>query len=170
MDGSNCPVRSLNGGTGAVHERSPTSVAPEPDSGAGTAIHLPHASALTLAALQTAPGCGRGHARNVLREWNLGHLADAAALLVSELVTNAVKASWHSGDPICLRLLAGREQLIIEVWDRNPDAPRPRQANYEDETGRGFSVIEHTANRWGYHRINSGWKVVWAELLTGGKI
>ena len=61
----------MGGGTGAVPGRSPMSVLPEFDSGAGTAIHhWPHASALPLAALDTAPGCGRGHARNVLREWN----------------------------------------------------------------------------------------------------
>jgi anti-sigma regulatory factor (Ser/Thr protein kinase) len=164
MDGTHCPVRSLSGGTGAVRGRSPMRAA-EPDSGAGTAIHRwAHVSSLPLAALETAPGCGRGHARNVLREWNLSHLADDAVLLISELLTNAVR---QPGNSVCLRLLADREQLIIEAWDQSPDAPQPRRASDGDQSGRGLAVVQGLAHRWGSQRINPGWKVVWAELLTG---
>jgi hypothetical protein len=52
-------------------------------SGAGPAIHgWPHVSALPLAALETAPACGRGHAKHVLWEWQLSHLIEDTELLV----------------------------------------------------------------------------------------
>ena len=68
------------------------------------------------------------------------------------------------------RLLASRERLIIEVWDRNPDVPRPSPAGFESESGRGFTVIEALSSRWGFRRVNPGLKVVWAEMsLAGGR-
>jgi anti-sigma regulatory factor (Ser/Thr protein kinase) len=165
--------RTMSGGTGAVHGRPlmhRSANAPESDSGVGTAIHgWPHVSFLELAALPTAVPCGRLHARQVLWEWQLGHLAEDAETLVSELLTNAVKAS-SSPDGVglvVLRLLANRERLLIEVWDHNPDDPQPRQADAESESGRGFSVIEALSSRWGFRRLSYSVKVVWCELLTG---
>jgi anti-sigma regulatory factor (Ser/Thr protein kinase) len=102
----------------------------------------------------------------VLREWQLGHLADDAGLLASEMLTNAVAASR---DPVCLRLLADREQLIVEVWDSAPDDPQPRVADYADEGGRGFAVIQAIAHRWGFQRVSDSRKLVWAELLTAAR-
>jgi anti-sigma regulatory factor (Ser/Thr protein kinase) len=156
----------MSGRAGAVSEHARAGSA-EHESGTGLASHnWPRASTLPLAALETAPGCGRGHARNLLREWGLSHFADDAALLVSELLTNAV-AAGQAGDPVCLRLLADHDQLIIEAWDRAPGLPRPRQASDGDEGGRGLAVIEAVATRWGHQRASSGWKVIWAELRTG---
>src|ERR1700680_2977299 len=69
----------MSGGTGAVHGRPsmhPSANAPESDSGVGTAFHgWPHVSFLELAALPTAVPCGRLHVRQVVWEWQLGHLA-----------------------------------------------------------------------------------------------
>jgi len=160
----------MSGSTGAVRACPSTSVGThEPDSGAGTAFHRwPHVSVLSLAPLQGAPACGRGHVRNVLAEWGLTRLAEDAELLASELLTNAVRASFRTGNPVCLHLLADREQLLIEVWDHNPAEPRPRHAGYEDESGRGFTVIEAVASRWGCQRVSPALKVVWAELLCEG--
>jgi hypothetical protein len=73
------------GGTGA----------PEHGSGVGTVPRRwPLASGLELGAVPTAVGCGRDHARQVLREWGLSDLADDAEILVSELPTNALRATW----------------------------------------------------------------------------
>jgi anti-sigma regulatory factor (Ser/Thr protein kinase) len=99
----------------------------------------------------------------MLSEWRLGYLAADAALLVTELMTNAVQASKRSGTPVCLRLLADRDQVVIEVWDRNPGKPERRLASYEDEHGRGLSVIQALSYQWGCY-FSGGWKVVWAEL------
>jgi anti-sigma regulatory factor (Ser/Thr protein kinase) len=126
----------------------------------------PLASSLELAALDTAPSCARLHARLVLAEWELTHLTDSADLLISELLTNSVKASVRHGTPVRLRLLTDHSQLIIEAWDRDPNPPQPRQADYADESGRGLNVIAAIALRWGYYSSGK-WKVVWAEILTG---
>jgi anti-sigma regulatory factor (Ser/Thr protein kinase) len=163
----------MSGSTGAVSGRLPISRSvdgPELDSGVGTAIHgWPHVSFLELAALPTAVPCGRLHSRQVLWEWQLSHLAADAETLVSELLTNAVKASSSpdGAGVVVLRLLANRERLLIEVWDHNPEDPQPRQADAESESGRGFSVIEALSARWGFRRLSYSLKVVWCELLTG---
>jgi hypothetical protein len=111
------------------------------------AISWPVSSSLALGALRTASPCGRLHARAVLAEWGLRDLAEAAELVVSELVTNAVRASTGpDGRPrygeagllvVILRLTTDAAQVLIEVWDDIPAAPVAVQAGPEDESGRG---------------------------------
>src|ERR1700730_1225852 len=134
-----------------------------------TGVSWPLSSGLVLGALPTAASCGRLHAKNVLCEWGLAHLGDTIETLVSELTTNAVKASSSpdGAGVVVLRLLANRERLLIEVWDHTPDDPHPRQADAESESGRGFSVIEALSSRWGFRRLSYSVKVVWCELLIG---
>jgi len=164
-------ISAMNGGTGAVQapgNRTPGPRAAGRGSGAGPVIRRwPLVSSLELAPLEGAPACGRGHVRNVLTDWGFGHLADDSELLASELLTNALKASAQASEPIRLSLLADSEQLIIEVWDHNPAIPQPRHPDYEDESGRGYMVIQAIANRWGCQRVSATLKVVWAEMLTG---
>src|ERR1700752_2723959 len=77
-------------------------------SGAGPALNdWPLVSDLELGPLPTAAGCARDHTRNVLAEWGLSQLASDAATLVSELLTNALRASWRLEEPlpVALRLL-----------------------------------------------------------------
>jgi anti-sigma regulatory factor (Ser/Thr protein kinase) len=124
---------------------------------------------LELTALPTAVSCARLHTRNVLWEWQLGHVAADSELLVSELMSNAVKASWSPHGPglVALRLLADHERLLLEVWDHNTGDPLPRQAEFGSENGRGLVVVEAVSNRWGYERVSANLKVVWCELLIG---
>ncbi|HEY4851507.1 MAG TPA: ATP-binding protein [Streptosporangiaceae bacterium] len=119
--------------------------------------------------MTSAVPCARLHARQIVWEWGFRHLAEDAEILVSELLTNAVKASSSpdGAGVVVLRLLANRERLLIEVWDHNPDDPQPRQADAESESGRGFSVIEALSSRWGFRRLSYSVKVVWCELLIG---
>lgn len=104
----------------------------------------------------------------MLWEWKLDALADDAEVLASELLTNAVKASWSPDGPglIALRLLASPAQLIVEVWDQNPNDPRPHMADVDDEHGRGFMVIDALSSRWGWRRVSANLKFVWCELLV----
>ncbi len=136
-----------------------------------TGVSWTLSSGLVLGALPTAASCGRLHAKNVVCEWGLGHLSDTIELLVSELVTNALRASELTCGPdippIRLRLSSDRAVVLIEVWDHNPDDPQPRQAGAESESGRGFSVIEALSSRWGFRRLSYSLKVVWCELLIG---
>lgn len=82
-------------------------------------------SSLILGALPTAVPCARLHAQQVLWEWGVPVDADAAELLVSELVTNGLKASWATGrnPPVWLRLAADVSSVRIEVWDGNAQPP-----------------------------------------------
>jgi anti-sigma regulatory factor (Ser/Thr protein kinase) len=151
-----CPSLDLHAGT------------PEPGSVAGIASHRwPLVDCLEFGSLPTAAGCARLHTKNVLLEWQLGDLADDAETLVSELVTNALKASWSPAEikPIALHLLANNERLIIEVWDRNPTDPVVRDVDDETEHGRGLAVVEALSNRWGCKRVSFNLKVVWCELV-----
>src|ERR1700676_4080718 len=101
-------------------------------------------SVLAIAALPTAPPCPRLHARNTPCEWGLNDLDDTIELVVSELVTNAVKASIdHNERPrftnehglacIHLRLSTDGIVALVEVWDENMEMPAPTRANLEDE-------------------------------------
>jgi len=157
----------MSSGTGAVSGcTSATRLAGVPgnDSDVGNATcQWPYSSQLEMAPLPTAVACGRLHARNVLHEWRLSRAAEDASILVSELLTNSVKASCHQGSSVRLRLMAAHSQVIVEAWDRNPRPPQLRQADYLDEGGRGLNVVAAIAVRWGYYR-SGNWKVVWAEL------
>jgi hypothetical protein len=74
-------------------------------------------SSLELGALPGAVPSARLHAKQVLWEWELHGLVETAELLVCELVTNAVKATWAIGQPlpVGLRLSSDKAQLLIEV-------------------------------------------------------
>ena len=133
-------------------------------SGAGTA--LPRTSVLELAPLPTAVPCARLHAVHVLHEWGLRDLAQDAALIVSELMTNAADASvvLPERPPITLRLLATENTLVIEAWDHSPLDLEPREADADAECGRGLTVVAALSDRWGCQRTGYRRKVVWAEL------
>src|SRR5690348_7781815 len=130
----------------------------------GTATQI--SSALEFAPLPTAVPCARLHAVHVLHEWGLRGLAGDAAMIVSELITNAIDASRALPEhpPVGLRLLVTEKSLLIEVWDRSPLGLEPRQADADDESGRGLTVIAALSDRWGWERTGDRRKVVWAEL------
>ncbi|MFE3035420.1 ATP-binding protein [Streptomyces canus] len=101
--------------------------------------------------------------RNRLTDWNLDGLADIAALLVSELVTNSLR---HATGPIGVRLVRpdGVDGvLLVEVSDPLPDPPRARVADLDDESGRGLQLVANAADRWGTRPGVTG-KTVWFEL------
>ncbi|MDI2128901.1 SpoIIE family protein phosphatase [Yinghuangia seranimata] len=97
--------------------------------------------------------------RKTLHDWDLESLVDIAELLVSELVTNALR---YGAGPIRLRLLRGRN-LLCEVADAVPSLPRLREARDTDEGGRGMQLVTTLAERWGSRRAGHG-KIVWFEL------
>jgi anti-sigma regulatory factor (Ser/Thr protein kinase) len=95
-----------------------------------------------------------------LHDWGLASLAYTAQLLVSELVTNAVRHSH--GRPVALRLVRG-DTLLCEVEDDDHELPALRPAGPADEAGRGLRVVSTLAREWGTSRTTSG-KTVWFEL------
>lgn len=118
---------------------------------------------VTLQTEPHAPRLAREAAQQALIEWRLTHLADAAVLLVSELVTNAVR---HARTPVTemgLWLESDGEWLCIEVEDADPRWPQPRTLTGPEESGFGFVLVDALADKWGVYETGTG-KVVWAEL------
>ncbi|MFG2867396.1 SpoIIE family protein phosphatase [Streptomyces sp. NPDC048338] len=110
-----------------------------------------------------APGRARQFARRALARWDLEELSDSVELLISEVVTNAVR---HAERPVSLRLL-WTDVLRCEVGDDSPQLPRQRRARDTDEGGRGLAVVDALSSRWGAVPTYGG-KAVWFEIdLTG---
>lgn len=108
-----------------------------------------------------APGLARQAVARFLDRSHLNKLADDAQLLASELVTNAVR---HARGPIDVRAYVRDGFLRLEVWDRDVDAtPMARDADLDDETGRGMELVDKVSSRWGW-RSDDGMKVVWFDL------
>lgn len=134
-------------------------------------------SYLQFRAMASAVRCARGHVRLVLREWGLEDLTDAAEQVVSELVTNAIKAScelvasrfgghWSPGaPPVRLWLLSDSHTLLVEVWDGSDQMPRPKDLDPEGEHGRGLWLVEALSEDWGVFRpTHASGKVTWAAV------
>ncbi|MFJ1969379.1 SpoIIE family protein phosphatase [Streptomyces sp. NPDC087903] len=100
----------------------------------------------------------RAAATRQLAEWGLEETAFAAELLLSELVTNAIR---HGAGPIRVRLLHERA-LICEVSDSSNTAPHLRRAAANDEGGRGLFLVAQLSQAWGTRYTTEG-KVIWAE-------
>ncbi|MER6330713.1 SpoIIE family protein phosphatase [Streptomyces sp. NPDC001034] len=92
--------------------------------------------------------------------WGLNEATFTAELVVSELVTNAIR---YGARPIRLRLIHDATTLTCEVSDTSPTAPHLRRAKTFDEGGRGLLLVAQLTQRWG-SRHTAGGKTIWAEL------
>ncbi|MEW1551952.1 ATP-binding protein [Streptomyces tsukubensis] len=122
----------------------------------------------SMARTPETTGRARTLARIALSAWHMDKDADTAALLLSELFTNAVRHA--AGERV--RVIVERPQadrVHIAVVDRAPHLlPRVREAGGEETSGRGLALVEEIADRWGYQFLGDGhrpWgKRVWAEM------
>ncbi|WP_239336557.1 ATP-binding protein [Frankia sp. CiP3] len=106
----------------------------------------------------------RKAAVRVLRGWAVDDATvETAELIVSELVTNAEKAS-SADDVIAVRLTAADGRLTLEVWDSSDSSPVQRGQDIDAESGRGLFLVEALSMRRGWYWPRSGGKVVWAQL------
>ena len=117
---------------------------------------------MTLPTTNHAVGQARQATRDALATWRLADLEETAVLLVSELVTNAVR---HARDTfaIALELKTTETWLRIEVQDGDPRWPQPRTPAGFDESGFGFLLVDALARKWGVRDTATG-KTVWADL------
>lgn len=93
-----------------------------------------------------------------LAEWGLDELVFSTELILSELVTNAIR---YGGETVHVRVLRDRS-LICEVFDSSSTSPHLRYAAMTDEGGRGLFLVAQLAERWGTRYTPAG-KVIWAE-------
>jgi hypothetical protein len=134
-----------------------------------------------LAGRPESAKAARDFTRLTLQKWRMPRLIDVAELVVSELVTNALRhgllsARWMPGEhPIRLRLLRQNPYLMCMVID--PDSAGPVRVNSRSgaESGRGLQVVESCSVRWGWQPLDARaidgrggaggvGKVVWALL------
>ncbi|MFJ6013226.1 SpoIIE family protein phosphatase [Streptomyces sp. NPDC092952] len=100
----------------------------------------------------------RQDAARQLRAWGLEELVFTTELVLSELVTNAIR---HAGGPVEVRLIRAK-QLTCEVSDPSATQPRMRRALLTDEGGRGLYLVAQLTTRWGSRYTRRG-KTIWAE-------
>jgi two-component sensor histidine kinase len=87
-------------------------------------------------------------------------LADVAELVVSELVTNAVR---YGAGAVTLQLSRHHDGVVVEVGDEGAGTPRRRRSGADDEGGRGLLLVGALAAGWGVRQAGAG-KVVWCRL------
>jgi anti-sigma regulatory factor (Ser/Thr protein kinase) len=123
-----------------------------------------------------AASVARAHLRAAISSWRLPVDVDAAVLLVSELVTNAVthgdngagmggRGGTGGGTGITMLVRCSGGELRVEVHDRSRDMPVPVSLEVPDdsETGRGLLLVDTLAAEWGYYRTPGG-KAVYFTL------
>ncbi len=115
----------------------------------------------------------RDFTKSTLRDWGLDGLAQEAALIASELVTNAIRHGCTGG---CAGAPAGQDERVELSWqrqasrvicmvtDQNPQAPVPGDADFDAESGRGLQVVAALAATWGWMMLGARCKAVWAAL------
>ncbi|WP_050997272.1 MULTISPECIES: ATP-binding protein [Frankia] len=130
----------------------------------------------------TAARAARSRARETIESWHIDpETTDNAVLLVSELITNAVRASTTvaaSLDPsevprqeramasVSLRISRMGSRLLLEVWDRDVRPPALQDQTPTAESGRGLFLVDALSAQWSWYRPVTGGKVVWVELRT----
>jgi GAF domain-containing protein/anti-sigma regulatory factor (Ser/Thr protein kinase)/type II secretory pathway pseudopilin PulG len=108
-------------------------------------------------------GAMRLLATKKLDEWGLPELGFTTELILSELITNALR---HGSAPVRVRLLHDLT-LTCEVWDGSSTAPHLKHAATTDEGGRGMFLVAQLSERWGTRYTPEG-KVIWAEQTLPG--
>ena len=148
----------------------------EPRRNAGRITKDQFVSCVPFPAMVSSICTARMHTRDLMEKWDLMVMVDDAELIVSEMMTNAIKATnaippearypelYDRLEVVCLCLYLLDEELEIDVWDPRPEPPTRREAMPDDEGGRGLLLVEALSRRWGIRWPSSGGKIVWARL------
>jgi anti-sigma regulatory factor (Ser/Thr protein kinase) len=97
-----------------------------------------------------------------LNTWGIGELADAGTLIVSELVSNAIRHTSCRLVRVSVRRVTN-DLVRIGVTDKSHALPKMDLVTGGDETGRGLALVDALSHRWGYDEMRWG-KTIWAEL------
>ena len=124
---------------------------------------------MEITAVPHAAREARNAARVVLQDWSVPTpLLDDAILVISELVTNAVR---HAGtaSTLDLELCQIRNRLRIALADDSEATPRLRRVRGAAEDGRGLAILAALSDRWGVEPHHGGKRVWWEVDLAGGQ-
>lgn len=125
----------------------------------------PNAAVIELAPQLQSAETARRFVHDRCQDWGCPEMEDAATLIVSELVTNAIV---HAATPAELRAQWSNGVLRIEVLDNAEGRPpHPRMAQEYDENGRGLFLVDAFSTAWGVESTDHG-KLVWAEVTAEG--
>jgi anti-sigma regulatory factor (Ser/Thr protein kinase) len=126
---------------------------------------------ISLPSGPTAAAEARSQVQAYVYAWDVPVDSPVAALLTSELVTNAIK--HETGETVMLVISCTWGQLRVDVHDTSPSIPVPIDAPVEAEAGRGLMLVSSLATDWGWYRTSAG-KAVYFMLefrpeLDGGR-
>ncbi|WP_225834870.1 SpoIIE family protein phosphatase [Streptomyces sp. NK08204] len=127
------------------------------------ALHADRVAGWNLDNNPTVVSRARHLVADQLTDWRLEEAVFTTELMVSELVTNAIR---YGRPPIRLRLIHQGDKLICEVYDSSGTTPHMRRARIFDEGGRGLLLVAQLAESWGTRHDRIG-KTVWAEQSVG---
>ncbi|MEU5213393.1 ATP-binding protein [Streptomyces sp. NPDC020742] len=136
-------------------------------------LAVPGSASCTLPPHYESVGCARRFTRETLQGWELEDLFDSVALVVSELVTNALRHAVlatpeHAGatPPARLHLMRWSQRLVCAVRDPSDDSPVAGEADSAAESGRGLYLVESFSDSWGWHPLTgvTHGKIVWAQF------
>jgi anti-anti-sigma factor len=116
---------------------------------------------LTLGPVLTAAAAGRQFVAEVCGHWGLQVLAEPAALVANELVTNAVV---HANTALELRVELYGARLQVAVHDQDPDLVGLLAAKDGTDRGLGLEIVDQVAKAWGVRQDGAGGKTVWCTL------
>lgn len=134
-----------------------------------TLRHLPDTTPVqTYLANDHAPGLARLFTRARLGEWDLRHMTDDVAQVVSELIANAVQ--YGGGSFVTFHMQHTTTSVVVCVWDASPAVPVTRDLGDDAESGRGLIITRAISERVDCLRPSWGGKIVWASVAkeTGG--
>jgi anti-sigma regulatory factor (Ser/Thr protein kinase) len=126
--------------------------------------HVRRGCRVRLATGPAAPAEARRRVRDAIRSWQVPVDLDAALLLTSELVTNAVRhEAGQRAQAVVLAIVCSRGRLRVDVHDTSCSLPAVAEVPADAETGRGLLLVETLSDEWGFYRTPAG-KAVYFTL------
>lgn len=122
---------------------------------------------VSLTAGLAAPAQARTEVRAAICAWSLPVDESVATLLISELVTNAVR--HEAGPTIVLDLSRACQRLRVDVHDTCHDLPAPMEVPSDREAGRGLMLVASLADEWGFYRTPAGKAVYFTLDFPAGR-
>jgi anti-sigma regulatory factor (Ser/Thr protein kinase) len=135
-----------------------------PERHEGSERHVRRGCRVRLATGPAAPAEARRRVRDAIRSWQVPVDLDAALLLTSELVTNAIRhQAGQRAQAVMLAIASSRGRLRVDVHDTSRSLPAVAEVPADAETGRGLLLVETLSDEWGFYRTPAG-KAVYFTL------